>query len=140
MEDSRPSRSRGIGFVIVCIVVIGAGVYLNAQFDGGITDLRAEFNEHFKALSQETAGVKPQILVNLDTLRRLEDAMVSLESRVKSVSALGTQMHDMLFQQAKVQDQRDAALDALLETSRELQRQVETILSQSTLRHEQEAQ
>ena len=137
-EDSKPSRSRGIGFVIVCIVVIGAGLYQNNMFDDRIADLRVEFNEHFKALSQETAGVKPQIQVNLDTLRRIEDGLVSLESRVKSVSGLGTQMHDMLFQQAGVQDERDAALNALVETSEELQRQVQVLLSQTGLRQEQE--
>ena len=136
MEDSKPSRSRGIGFVIVCIAVIGASLYQNARFDDRIDNLRGEFNEHFKALAQETAGVKPQIQVNLDTLRRIEDAQVSFDSRVKSVSALGTQMHDMLFQQAGLQDERDASLNALLETSRELQRQVEVLLSQVESRPE----
>jgi archaellum component FlaC len=137
MEESKPSRIRGLGFVIVCIVVIGAGLYQNAKFDDRIAELREEFNEQFKALSQETVGVKPQIQVNLDTLRRIEDALVSLESRVKSVSGLGTQMHDMLFQQAGVQDERDATLNTLIETGQELQRQVEVLLSQAGLRHEQ---
>ena len=140
MEDSKPPRSRGIGFVIVCIVVIGAGLYQNARFDDKIAALRAEFGESFKALSQETVGVKPQIQVNLDTLRRIEDALVSLESRVKSVSALGTQMHDMLFQQASVQDGRDAALKALLETSQALQRQIEVLLSETEPVREQAAE
>lgn len=130
VEESRPARSRGIGFVIVCIVVIGVGLYQNTEFEDRINDMRAEFNEHVKALSQETGGVKPQIQVNLDALKRTEDALVSLESRVQSVSAMGTQMHDMLFQQAGVQAERDAALNALLETSRELQRQVELMLSE----------
>ena len=140
MEDSKPTRSRGIGFVLVCIVVIGAGLYQNTKFDDGIADLRVEFSEQFKALSQETAGVKPQIQVNLDTLRRIEDGLVSLESRVKSVSALGTQMHDMLFQQESVQDERDAALNALFKTSQELQRQVQILLSQAGQGNEQTAE
>lgn len=140
MEDSKPSRSRGIGFVIVCIAVIGASLYQNARFDDRIDNLRGEFNEQFKALAQETAGVKPQIQVNLDTLRRIEDAQVSFDSRVKSVSALGTQMHDMLFQQAGLQDERDASLNALLETSRELQRQIEVLLSQVESRPEPAAE
>ena len=131
MEDSKPPRSRGVGFVIVCIVVIGAGLYQNAMFEDKIAALRAEFGESFKALSEETVGVKPQIQVNLDTLRRLEDALVSLESRVKSVSALGTQMHDMLFQQASVEDGRDAALNTVLETSQALHRQIEVLLSEA---------
>ena len=133
MEESKPPRSRGIGFgfVIVCIVVIGAGLYQNAEFEDRISDLRAEFSESFKLLSQETGGVKPQIQVNLDTLRRIEDALVSLDSRLKGVSNLGTQVHDMLFQQESLQLERDAVLKALVETSRELQQQVEVLLSQA---------
>ena len=117
--------------MIVCIVVIGAGLYQNAEFEDRIADLRAEFSESFKVLSQETGGVKPQIQVNLDTLRRIEDALVSLDSRLKGVSNLGTQVHDMLFQQESLQLERDAALNALVETSRELQQQVAVLLSQA---------
>ena len=137
MEESRPARSRGIGFIIVCIIVIGIGWYQNAEYRRITAEVRAEFNEHFKVLGQETGGVKPQIQVNLDTLRRIEDALVSLESRVKSVSALGTQMHDMLFQQTDLGAERDAALNALLETSRELQRQVELMRSERGNRPDQ---
>lgn len=137
MEESRPARSRGIGLVIVCIVVIAVGLYQNGEFEDRINDMRAEFNEHVKALSQETGGVKPQIQVNLDTLRRIEDALVSLESRVKSVSALGTQMHDMLFQQTGMQAERDAALNALLDTSRELHKRVELMLSERAEQRDQ---
>lgn len=135
MEESKPPRSRGIGFgfVIVIIVVVGAGLYQNAEFEDRIADLRAEFSESFKLLSQETGGVKPQIQVNLDSLRRVEDALVSLDSRLKSVSNLGTQVHDMLFQQESLQAERDDALNALVETSRELQRQVEVLLSGAQL-------
>ena len=139
MEESKPPRSRGIGFgfVIVCIVVVAAGLYQNAEFEGRIADLRAEFGESFKLLSQETGGVKPQIQVNLDSLRRIEDALVSLESRVKSVSNLGTQVHDMLFQQESLQAERDATLNALVETSRELRQQVEVLLSRAEMRPDQ---
>ena len=129
MQDPRPSRRRGIGFVIVCIVVIGTGFYLNAGFNGQISDLRAEFDERFKALAEETTGVKPEIQTNLGALKRLEDGVISLESRVKSVSALGTQVHDMLFEQIGVQDERNATLKALVETSRELQAQIEALLA-----------
>ena len=133
MEESKPPRSRGIGFLIVCVVVIGAGFYLNTKFDDRIAELREEFSGSFQALSQETASVKPHIQVNLDTLRRIEDALVSLESRVKSVSALGTQVHDMLFQQEAIQVERDAAVNALVETSRNLQRQVDLLLSRTEI-------
>ena len=136
MEDSRPTRRRGVGFVIVCIVVIGAGLYQNARFEESIANLRAEINEHFKAAAQETVGLRPQIEVNLDSLKRIEDGLISFDSRVKSVSAVGTQMHDMLFQQARVQDERDASLNALLEASQELQRQVDVLLSQTALQDE----
>ena len=125
MQDAKPSRSRGIaGVVIVCIVVIGAALYLNAGFSGKIADLRAEFDERFKALSEETTGVKPDIQTNLGALKRLEDGLISLESRVKSVSALGTKAHDMLYQQISVQEERDAVLKALVETSQDLQRKL----------------
>ena len=97
MQDSKPSRSRGIGFVIVCIVVLGTGIYLNAGFNGKIADLQADLHERFKALSEETTGVKPEIQTNRGALTRLDDGLISLESRVKSVSALATQTHDMLF-------------------------------------------
>lgn len=130
MQDAKPSRSRGIGFVIVCVVVIGTGLYLNAGFNGQIADLRAEFDERFKALSEETTGVKPEIQTNLGALKRLEDGVISLESRVKSVSALGTQVHDMLFEQIGVQDERNATLKALVEASRELQAQIEALLAE----------
>ena len=140
MEESRPTRSRGIGFVIVCIVVIGASLYQNARFEESIANLRAEINDHFKAVAQETVGLRPQIEVNLDSLKRIEDGLISFDSRVKSVSAVGTQMHDMLFQQARVQDERDASLNALLEASQELQRQVDVLLSQAGLREEQTAE
>ena len=130
MQDAKPSRSRGIGFVIVCVVVIGTGFYLNAGFNGQIADLRAEFDERFKALSEETTGVKPEIQTNLGALKRLEDGVISLESRVKSVSALGTQVHDMLFEQIGVQDERNATLKALVEASRELQAQIEALLAE----------
>ena len=129
MQDPRPSRSRGIGFIIVCIVVIGTGFYLNVGFNGKIADLRAEFDERFKALSEETTGVKPEIRTNLGALKRLEDGVISLESRVKSVSALGTQVHDMLFEQIGVQDERNATLKALVESSRALQAQIEALLA-----------
>ena len=131
MQDARPSRSRGIGFIIVCIVVIGAALYLNTGFNGKIADLRAELDDRFKALSEETTGVKPEIQTNLGALKRLEDGLISLESRVKSVSALGTQVHDMLFEQASEREareerntERDAILQALVEASHELQRQL----------------
>ena len=130
MQDAKPSRSRGIGFVIVCVVVIGTGFYLNAGFNGQIADLRAEFDERFKALSEETTGVKPEIQTNLGALKRLEDGVISLESRVKSVSALGTQVHDMLFEQIGAQDERNATLKALVEASRELQAQIEALLAE----------
>ena len=131
MQDAKPSRSRGIiGFVIVCIVVIGTGLYLNAGFNGKIADLQAELNERFKALSEETTGVKPEIQTNLGALKRLEDGLISLESRVKSVSALGTQMHDMLFKQASIQDEKDAILSDLVETTRELQSQIGALLDE----------
>lgn len=129
MQDPRPSRSRGIGFIIVCIVVIGTGFYLNVGFNGKIADLRAEFDERFKALSEETTGVKPELRTNLGALKRLEDGVISLESRVKSVSALGTQVHDMLFEQIGVQDERNATLKALVESSRALQAQIEALLA-----------
>ena len=126
MEESKPPRSRGIGFgfVIVCIVVIGAGLYQNAEFEDRIADLRVEVSESFKVLSQETGGVKPQIQVNLDSLRRIEDD-------------LGTQVHDMLFRQENAQAERDAALNALVETSRQLQEQVAVLLSQAETRGDQ---
>ena len=129
MQDPRPSRRRGIGFVIVCIVVIGTGFYLNAGFNGKIADLRAEFDERFKALAEETTGVKPEIQTNLGALKRLEDGVISLESRVKSVSALGTKAHDMLYEQIGVQDERNATLQALVEASRELKDQIEALLA-----------
>ena len=129
MQDSRPPRRRGIGFVIVCIVVIGTGFYLNAGFNGKIADLRAEFDERFKALAEETTGVKPEIQTNLGALKRLEDGVISLESRVKSVSALGTKAHDMLYEQIGVQDERNATLQALVEASRELKAQIEVLLA-----------
>lgn len=140
MQDAKPSRSRGIGFVIVCVVVIGTGFYLNAGFNGQIADLRAEFDERFKALSEETTGVKPEIRTNLGALKRLEDGVISLESRVKSVSALGTQVHDMLFAQIGVQDERNATLKALVESSRELQAQIEALLANTQAQHEQPAE
>lgn len=135
MQDAKPSRSRGIaGVVIVCIVVIGAALYLNAGFNGKIDDLRDEFDERFKALSEETTGVKPEIQTNLGALKRLEDSLISLESRVKSVSALATQMHDMLFEQASEREgreerdiERDAILNALVKASRELQRKLDEL-------------
>ena len=129
MQDPRPPRRRGIGFVIVCIVVIGTGFYLNAGFNGSIADLRAEFDEQFKALAEETTGVKPEIQTNLGALKRLEDGVISLESRVKSVSALGTKAHDMLYEQIGVQDERNATLQALVEASRELKAQIEALLA-----------
>ena len=129
MQDPRPPRRRGIGFVIVCIVVIGTGFYLNAGFNGKIADLRAEFDEQFKALAEETTGVKPEIQTNLGALKRLEDGVISLESRVKSVSALGTKAHDMLYEQIGVQDERNATLQALVEASRELKAQIEALLA-----------
>lgn len=134
MQDARPSRrSRGIvGVVIVCIVVIGAALYLNAGFNGKVAELRAELDERFKALSEETTGVKPEIQTNLGALKRLEDGLISLESRVKSVSALTTQIHDMLFQQTSKQEERneerDAILNALVEANRELRRQIDALL------------
>lgn len=137
MQDSRPARSRGIGFVIVCIVVIGAALYLNAGFNDKIADLRAELNDRFKALSEETTGVKPEIQTNLGALKRLEDGLVSLESRVKSVSAIGTQMHDMLFKQASEREERDAILNALVETSRELQAQIDALVGNAQENQEQ---
>jgi archaellum component FlaC len=137
MQDSKPSRSRGIGFVIVCIVVLGTGVYLNAGFNGKIADLRAELDERFKALSEETTGVKPEIQTNRGALTRLDDGLISLESRVKSVSALATQTHDMLFQQIGVQTERDATLSALVEASRELQRQIDALLGTTQAQQEQ---
>jgi archaellum component FlaC len=141
MQDSKPSRSRGIGFVIVCIVVLGTGVYLNAGFNGKIADLQADLHERFKALSEETTGVKPEIQTNRGALTRLDDGLISLESRVKSVSALATQTHDMLFKQlsvqVSVQEERDATLSALVETSRELQRQIDTLLGITQAQQEQ---
>jgi archaellum component FlaC len=141
MQDSKPSRSRGIGFVIVCIVVLGTGVYLNAGFNGKIADLQADLHERFKALSEETTGVKPEIQTNRGALERLDDGLISLESRVKSVSALATQTHDMLFKQlsvqVSVQEERDATLSALVETSRELQRQIDTLLGITQAQQEQ---
>ena len=137
MQDSKPSRSRGIGFVIVCIVVLGTGVYLNAGFNGKIADLQADLHERFKALSEETTGVKPEIQTNRGALTRLDDGLISLESRVKSVSALATQTHDMLFQQIGVQTERDATLSALVEASRELQRQIDTLLGITQAQQEQ---
>jgi archaellum component FlaC len=141
MQDSKPSRSRGIGFVIVCIVVLGTGLYLNAGFNGKIADLQADLHERFKALSEETTGVKPEIQTNRGALERLDDGLISLESRVKSVSALATQTHDMLFKQlsvqVSVQEERDATLSALVETSRELQRQIDTLLGITQAQQEQ---
>jgi archaellum component FlaC len=137
MQDSKPSRSRGIGFVIVCIVVLGTGVYLNAGFNGKIADLQADLHERFKALSEETTGVKPEIQTNRGALTRLDDGLISLESRVKSVSALATQTHDMLFQQIGVQTERDATLSALVEASRELQRQIDALLGITQAQQEQ---
>lgn len=129
MQESKPSRSRGLGFVFVCIVVVGTGLYLNAGFNGKVADLRAEFDERFKALSEETTGVKPEIQTNRGALKRLEDGLISLESRVKSVSAIATQSHDMLFEQARERQEReernaerDAILKALVEASHDLQR------------------
>ena len=137
MQDSKPSRSRGIGFVIVCIVVLGTSVYLNAGFNGKIADLQADLHERFKALSEETTGVKPEIQTNRGALTRLDDGLISLESRVKSVSALATQTHDMLFQQIGVQTERDATLSALVEASRELQRQIDALLGITQAQQEQ---
>ena len=137
MQDSKPSRSRGIGFVIVCIVVLGTGVYLNAGFNGKIADLQADLHERFKALSEETTGVKPEIQTNRGALERLDDGLISLESRVKSVSALATQTHDMLFKQLSVQEERDATLSALVEASRELQRQIDALLGTTQAQQEQ---
>ena len=137
MQDSKPSRSRGIGFVIVCIVVLGTGVYLNAGFNGKIADLQADLHERFKALSEETTGVKPEIQTNRGALERLDNGLISLESRVKSVSALATQTHDMLFKQLSVQEERDATLSALVETSRELQRQIDALLADTQAQQEQ---
>ena len=137
MQDSKPPRSRGIGFVIVCIVVLGTGLYLNAGFNGKIADLRAELDERFKALSEETTGVKPEIQTNRGALERLDNGLISLESRVKSVSALATQTHDMLFKQLSVQEERDATLSALVETSRELQRQIDALLADTQAQQEQ---
>ena len=140
MQDARPARSRGLGFVIVCLVVVGTGFYLNAGFSSQIADLRAEFDERFKALSEETTGVKPEIQTNLGALKRLEDGLISLESRVKSVSALGTKAHDMLYEQIGVQDERNATLKALVETSRELQRQIDALLAEIQGRQAQPAE
>jgi archaellum component FlaC len=140
MQDSKPSRSRGIGFVIVCIVVLGTGLYLNAGFNGKIADLQADLHERFKALSEETTGVKPEIQTNRGALERLDDGLISLESRVKSVSALATQTHDMLFQQIGVQTERDATLSALVEASRELQRQIDALLGTTQAQQEQAAE
>ena len=140
MQDARPARSRGLGFVIVCLVVVGTGFYLNAGFNSQIADLRAEFDERFKALSEETTGVKPEIQTNLGALKRLEDGLISLESRVKSVSALGTKAHDMLYEQIGVQDERNATLKALVETSRELQRQIDALIAEIQGRQAQPAE
>ena len=128
MQDARPSRSRGIGFIIVCIVIVGAALYLNAGFNGKIAELRDELDERFKALSEETTGVKPEIQTNLGALKRLEDGVISLESRIKSVFAYATQIHDMLYEQIDVQDQRNETLKTLVETSRELQAQINALL------------
>ncbi len=140
MQDAKPSRSRGIGFVIVCIVVLGAGLCLNAGFNGKIADLKADLDERFRALSAESTGVKPEIQTNRGALKRLEDGLISLESRVKSVSALATQMHDMLFKQISVQEERAATLSALVEASRELQRQIDTLLANEPGQQEQAAE
>ena len=132
MQDSKPPRSRGIGFVIVCIVVLGTGLYLNAGFNGKIAELRAELDERFKPLSEETTGVKPEIRTNRGALERLDDGLISLESRVKSVFAYATQTHDMLYEQISVQKEQDETLEdtlnALVEASRELQRQIKALL------------
>ena len=140
MQDAKPSRSRGTGFVIVCIVVIGAALYLNAGFNGKVAELRAEFDERFKALSEEATGVKPEIQTNRGALKRLEDGLISLESRVKSVSALATQMHDMLFEQISERGERDAILNALIETSRQLQAQIDALIGNSQGQQEQVAE
>ena len=140
MQDSKPPRSRGIGFVIVCIVVLGTGLYLNAGFNGKIADLQADLNERFKVLSEETTGVKPEIQTNRGALERLDNGLISLESRVKSVSALGTQMHDMLFQQIGVQEERNATLRTLVESSRELQRRIDALLANLQGQQEQSAE
>lgn len=131
MQDSKPSRSRGIGFIIVCIVVVGTGLYLNAGFNGKIAGLQGELDDRFKALSEETTGVKPEIQTNRGALNRLEDGLISLESRVKSVSAIATQTHDMLYEQAREREEREerdmereAILKALVEANHELQRQL----------------
>ena len=135
MQDSKPPRSRGIGFVIVCIVVLGTGLYLNAGFNGKIAELRAELDERFKPLSEETTGVKPEIQTNRGALERLDNGLISLESRVKSVSALATQTHDMLYEQISEREEREerdtereAILKALVETSREMQRQIAVLI------------
>ena len=132
MQDSKPTRSRGIGFVIVCIVVLGTGLYLNAAFNGKIAGLQADFDERFKALSEETTGVKPEIQTNRGALKRLEDGLISLESRVKSVSAIATQTHDMMYEQISIQKEQDETLQDtlsdLVATSRELQRQIRALL------------
>ena len=137
MQDSKPSRSRGIGFILVCIVVLGTGVYLNAGFNDKIAGLRAELDERFKPLSEETTGVKPEIQTNRNALKRLEDGLISLESRVKSVFAYATQMHDMLHEQIGVQDKRNDTLKGLVETSRELQAQINALLDDTQSRQEQ---
>ena len=128
MQDAKPSRSRGIGFIIVCIVIVGAALYLNAGFNGKIAELRDELDERFKALSEDTTGVKPEIQTNRGALIRLEDGVISLESRIKSVFAYATQIHDMLYEQIDVQDQRNETLKTLVETSRELQAQINALL------------
>ena len=141
MQDSKPPRGRAVGFVIVCIVVLGTGLYLNAGFNGKIADLQADLNERFKALSEETTGVKPEIQTNRGALERLDNGLISLESRVKSVSALATQTHDMLFEQLSVQKEQDETLkdtlSALVETSRELQRQIDALLADTQAQQEQ---
>lgn len=144
MQDAKPSRSRGIGFIILCLVVLGSGLYLNAGFNNKIADLRDELDERFKALAEETTGVKPEIQTNRGALKRLEDGLISLESRVKSVSALATQMHDMLFKQAGVQKERDdnldATLNALVETSRALQAQINALRGDAQGQQEEAAE
>lgn len=140
MQDAKPSRSRGIGFVIVCIVVVGTGLYLNAGFNGQVADLRAEFDTRFKVLSEETTGVKPEIQTNRGALKRLEDGLISLESRVKSVSALGTQVHDMLFKQLSIQDEKDVILSDLVDTTRALQSQIGALLDDVRGRQEPTAE
>ena len=128
MSGTTPSKGLGIGIgVILSIIVIGVGAFLNASLGGKITDVKEDFGQRLEALTEEvTAGVKPAISRNFDDLQELYDLFVAMESKIASISAIVTQSHDMLYAQFGDQRSQDTPQSDLIRTTHDLQQQIKT--------------